>query len=367
MSELPLRIKDGLRMPRPAVRVEIVWSNIRARRDRKRPTLLQLTGFATACALLMLALRVGVPSRAGSPERSGSPQLQALATGTVPAPAGPLRLQDGSPIPALRATTQPLQLTLSDGSRLTLSANTELLPRDATNARMDFALLHGCVLLDVVPHGPRRWSVDAGEVQVSVLGTRFRVERDASGVVVHVERGVVRVAGALVPHGAAELTADQELRVPAVIDGSRAAAKSGATRSPAQTFEGELARATSAAQLLALADRARIAGQPQSAALALERLLEHHAEDPSAALAALTLGRICLDQLQAPARAAQALELATRLGLPQALAEEGAARLVEAHAKAGQTALARTAAARYRAQYPAGQRSADVATWAKTQ
>ena len=119
----------------------------------------------------------------------------------------------------------------------------------------------------------------------------------------------------------------------------------------------------SADQLLEDADAARLSGDPRLTARLLQRVLANHAGDPRASLAALTLGRLQLDQLSAPRAAATSFVRATQLGLPDALAEEGAARVVEAYAKAGERDLARAAAQRYRQRFPDGPRSAQVAAW----
>jgi transmembrane sensor len=118
--------------------------------------------------------------------------------------------------------------------------------------------------------------------------------------------------------------------------------------------------ATDAQTLLALADMARIAGEPVSAALALERLIERHPRHAEAALSALMLGRIELDDLDRPARAVRALQRALDGGLPAALQEDALARLVEAAARAGDTTTATRAASEHRRRFPTGRWRARV-------
>jgi len=52
------------------------------------------------------------------------------------------------------------------------------------------------------------------------------------------------------------------------------------------------------------------------------------------------------------------------LGEPRGLLEDAQARLVQAHARAGQWEQAREAAARYEQLYPEGYRLQDVRRWA---
>jgi transmembrane sensor len=387
MSELERPLKNFLRTPDSAARADAMWQNISARRGRRILSWRPLAGvaLACACALVFVALRnptAGLRVRAGA----GAGGQGAVA---AHADAGPLRLADGSAL-AVPRTDAPTgtHLKLSDGSQIELAMGSELVSRGSSGSHVAFALLHGHALFDVMPHGPRRWVITAGEVEVSVLGTRFTVERGASEVRVTVERGAVRVAGSLVPGGAQELRPGQALRVPvselhvqqeapaapASVSPAASSADAGvhAGARPAQKlaaagFRTAVQDAENADELLALADSARVSGQVKNADLALSRLLDHYADDPHAALAALTLGRIRLDQLHDPAQAALAFEQANALGLPRALAEEGAARVVEAHVKAGHMALAQIAAARYRARFAGGRRSADVAAWVRVE
>jgi hypothetical protein len=120
------------------------------------------------------------------------------------------------------------------------------------------------------------------------------------------------------------------------------------------------------ARLLEQADAARFAAEYGEAERLMLQLLEQYPQGSQAALVALTLGRLQLDQLRSPGRAAISLSRANTLGLPSAVAEEGAARLVEAHARAGQMDLARAAATRYLQRFGTGPRRANVEAWIAT-
>ncbi len=108
------------------------------------------------------------------------------------------------------------------------------------------------------------------------------------------------------------------------------------------------------ADLLVLADVARLSGHAAEAVAPLERILREFPGDPQAPLAALALGRLELDTLDRPAKAATALNLALSLGVPHSLREDVRTRLVEAYARAGNRAAARAAAAAYLREYPDG-------------
>jgi transmembrane sensor len=106
--------------------------------------------------------------------------------------------------------------------------------------------------------------------------------------------------------------------------------------------------------LLVLADVARLSGHPADAVAPLERILNDFSADPQAPLAAFAVGRLELDALGRPVRAAAALNRALALGLPQSLREDVRARLVEAYLRMGNRAAARAAADAYEREFPAG-------------
>src|SRR5262249_31948469 len=127
-----------------------------------------------------------------------------------------------------------------------------------------------------------------------------------------------------------------------------------------------IARATPKAsvdELLALADVARLSGHPADAVAPLGRVIAENPKDTRAPLAAFTLGRLELDTLGHPAPAAEAFARAIALGLPVNLVEDAYARLVEARAKAGDTAGAQAAADEYDRAFPGGSRSTTMRRW----
>jgi ferric-dicitrate binding protein FerR (iron transport regulator) len=114
-----------------------------------------------------------------------------------------------------------------------------------------------------VLHDPaRRFRVEAGEVAVEDLGTVFTVERTGAHARVAVERGRVRVSW---PGGEQLLEAGAGGLFPPVDE---------------------------VAALFAAADRARLEHAPERAIAPLEQIVDAHADDRRAPLAAFTLGRV---------------------------------------------------------------------------
>jgi transmembrane sensor len=75
-----------------------------------------------------------------------------------------------------------------------------------------------------------------------------------------------------------------------------------------------------------------------------------------APLAAFTLGRVYLDQLGQPERAAEAFDLSLRLAPSGSLAQDALAREVEALSKGGNAQAAYAHAQQYLQRYPNGRR-----------
>lgn len=356
MTELERPIKELLREPR--VPVDALWQRIERGRSRALPVG-RVPGFALAVGgTFVLALLVAVYAL---------PRV-----GVAPAALwdhGPLRRAGGELLGVLDTSdgAAALDVALSDGSHIHLDPGAKLVTRASDAQTFRAELVRGSLLFDVKPHGPRRWIIDAGDTRVEVLGTRFRVEHvpAEARVRVAVERGRVSVRGPRVPGGQQVLSRSEQLQLadarprevaPVVVQTAPAAQPPPATDPPPRV-------SATIDDLLRDADAARASRDFARAERLLRRALREYPRDPQASLVALTLGRLQLDRLAAPKSAAASFERAERLGLPAALAEEGAARLVEAYARAGERKLARDAAARYRARFPHGTRSASVAAW----
>lgn len=381
--------------------IDEVWDRIEARRGRGGSP--QLTG-----ARLSLAFAVVVALVA----------LLVFRGALFGAPPSAIRLANGDALPARLGQPVAREVQLDDGSRLSLAEGTRLEPAVNTGRALSFVMEQGATTFDVVPDGPRLWTIDAGLATVSVLGTRFRVTREPHRVRVDVERGLVRVASATLEGGEVRLTAGQwvEVRDDAPSPAASISAPTttalvspppSATAAPSSSNavvqptppstptpvvttataterpwhplakkgeygaayealgqEGvarETNRATTASELMQVADVARLSGHPKDAVAPLERVVTEHHGDPSAPQAAFTLGKVQLDALGQPAAAAAAFEKAIALGLPMALREDAFARRVEAYSKAGNVAGAKTARAAYDDAFPDGRHRAAVA------
>jgi transmembrane sensor len=368
-TQLPLPVSRLLEASEPEARVQRIWRGVAARRAAARMPRGGHRAFVlAACAvgLLLVGLVVFVRGRG-----------ERVWSATVPA--------------AIPSTIEPgREIELGDGGHVRVEAGARLDVLDQSARSVSFALRQGLVHFDIRPGGSRQWRIECGAVSVEVVGTRFLVERNGPRVRVEVERGRVLVRGEGVTDHVQALDAGGRLVVtgspPAEADvvpleslpladaGTSAVAPwrtAARDRDWKRAWEAlgasgvaqEAARSDDVAELLALADIARLSGHPSEAVAPLDLVVQRHAGDPRAALAAFTLGRLLLDSLGQPARAASALELAVALRLPAALAEDAHARLVEAYARAGDTARARTWADTYRSRYPDGRRAADVDRW----
>lgn len=266
-------------------------------------------------------------------------------------------------------------VALADGSRIDLAPETRLDVLTNTGSSFVTSLKRGRSTFEVEPGGPRLWVVDCGFATVEVVGTKFSVERTPGAVRVTVERGKVRLRGegferTLVAGESAtvenpdpvarRLAVPRERSVrqaaptgedPALPAGSAAAAGS-ARGAPGDAWDG----------LLAAADAARRRGDRAQAVRNLERVAAGCPDVSRRKLAAFTLARLQLDE--DPRSAASTLEGALAGGMPRGLTEDALARLVEAHARAGNTAQARARAAEYEARYPGGRHLEEVRHWA---
>lgn len=364
-QQTPLRAQ--LREPVDARRVAAVWQRVEARRRAPaRGLRAPLLAFAACAAALGLTLWL----RAWP----GDASIAGEAPGRVPAGQAALRLASGAALAAVetQAGDAGRVVQLSDGTRVGLAPGSRLVPQAATSALTRFALERGSARFQVAPQGARRFEVRAGSLRVTVVGTVFSVSASALETRVAVEHGRVRVQS---PAGERVLGAGESSRwaeqaavsVPAAVPVIAPVAVEAPRETPhlqdAPRAAAALA-AQSVEQLFQLSDDARTAGRPAEAARALERLLQLHARDPRASLAALTLARVRLDALGQPQAAVRALHRALALRLPQALQEDALATLVRAHVAAGDRRSAVLAAQRYLASYPQGRFAAEVERWA---
>ncbi|HVY36643.1 MAG TPA: FecR family protein, partial [Polyangia bacterium] len=187
------------------------------------------------------------------------------------------------------------RLTLADGSEATLTPDGNVQIEEQTAARVRLRQRTGAARY-VVRHDPsREFLVRADDVTVRVRGTIFSVALRADTVEVSVERGRVEIDDRLRTR---DLVAGESLSVPAHAPATPPEAapepppeRAGAAPSVAAAPH-PAPRAVARPDLLARADAARAAGQPEEAARSLQAFLAAHPRDPQAAAAFFTLGRV---------------------------------------------------------------------------
>jgi transmembrane sensor len=356
----PLRVhlRDGL----DESQVKGMWERIDHTPGRaRRPWLLLCVAGAALLLLVVGALRNG-----------GEREARQLA------------LLSGKPPTVLGAAEGPVASRFDDGSRVSLSggARLEVLRNDARS--FVTALRRGVATFDVKPGGPRHWIVEAGELSVEVVGTRFRVERQGEATRVSVDHGIVLVRGERVPSGSVRLTAGASFELAAAT-----AARIDEQPSPPASTEAAAAQPVDAlpsASSVAATPAAGAAGSPGLPALgdAVDRALgaadlarrqgdvagavsafdlawqQAAAGDARRGLAALSLARLLMTGR--PAQAALILR-SSLSDMPQALLEDASVRLVEAESRAGNREAAQRAAADYSRRFPAGRRAEEVRRW----
>jgi transmembrane sensor len=375
------------------------------RRQRRQ----KVIGSAVVISVAALAIGVGlqsVPVR----EHAG-----ALAGRNVPHEA-----QVESAPPATRAAVVThvkarQRVHLADGSTAVVVSNAgglDVLRNQPEH--LELTLQAGTAHFEVVPNKRRQFLVNAGRVQVAVVGTVFDVEHANERVRVQVNEGKVRIetptgtqfvsAGESAwfdAHGArlraaealaAEPQAAEAVRAldqfqegaaradksalpaarDAVVKSKRVAAKEEKTsaakvswRSLCQSGDYEEAYRVlesgvevedEPAALMDAADAARLSNHPQASVTYLRRVLRDHKRSPVAPLAGFTLGRVLLETLGQPSEAAEAFALARSIAPDGSLAQDALAREVEAWSKAGKSHEAYQRAQLYVQQYPTGRR-----------
>lgn len=357
-----------------------LWRGVVKRREQRSTRRLGggvAQGFALG-ALVALLLVVGIDRWRG---RAASSEPQQLALG------------DGRPLGVLEAGANEaaVHAPLADGSRIALDPGTLLQPLENSGQSLVLLLVRGRATFDVRPHGPRHWSIECGLATVEVTGTRFVLTRSRDRLRVEVERGAVLVRGERVAERVQRLGAGQALEVversqpfdassastvPAPVPSASAAptANDAAWRDLARRgayadayrllgpggVGSEVAHSASARDLMQLADVARLSGHPADAVAPLERVVSKYPGDPSAPLAAFTLGKIHLGMGQG-ARAAADFDRAIALGLSVGLVEDAYVHSIEAREAAGDAAGARARAEAYLRRFPTSKRAEELA------
>jgi len=330
----------------------------------KRRARISFALVVTACALLFVVLRPTMPARSE------------------------IRTADGSVAESLREDTV-MQVERDD--------------EEIVAIRLDRGRGH----FEVTKKPTRRYRVKSGDVEVEVLGTAFDVTRRDGSTHVSVTHGLVRVrwpgASTLLragesgtfPSNARPASTEMDAKgsesetADEVVDAEPALANdetngplaptqprttkrfsahvASAERWRSLEREGKHAEAfvslgtqkvDDLSGLLLAADAARLSGHPREAAAHLQRLVARFPQSPSAKLAAFTLGRLALHELDDPTLAARSFSRAYALDPKGPLAEDALARQAEAYHRAGDGGRSSQAARRYLEQFPRGARRA---------
>lgn len=362
MTELSDKIE------RAAARLDVRWGDERSRRVEKsmlhrRRRRAQTRAIVGVMAALLVVVFGGLTVR-----RLTGGRTQIAAAPPAAAAPEPLRFSDGSVAAPLDATSV-------------------VQSKEVTASKIDVELVKGSAHFEVSKNPQRVFRVEAGKVSVEVLGTGFTVERTTDGgAKVNVDHGRVRVAwdsgstilvdgqGSTFPPPPSaivlpEPTAAETAQPPApnpVPASSSATWKTLAHDGDFDKAYGALEAAGPAAvhdeagELLLAADVARLSHHPGQAVPYLHKVVDQHAGDPRASLAAFTLGRVLLEELGQPAQAAEAFAKARMLGGGGSLAEDALAREVEAWWRAGMSDKAHAKAEEYVKLYPSGLRLKSV-------
>lgn len=341
MSSLLPPLKQHLREDLDEVTEERIWRNVRARgaqaaMNRRRRAWV-VSGMAAAAGIVLWARG---QTHVSLDARTESPAVAALA----PA-AGPLRLQDGTPLHSAHAEGADIQLVASEGTHIALAhgATLEVLSNGGGEVRLRQP--EGRVAYDITPGGPRRWTIESGPVVVEVVGTNFVVTHDEHHVQVDVSRGHVVVRGEGVEHGVADLLAGGHVDVPLRSAESRLAEAAPEARptkdapkprrldvvpapveklsapEPAPAAVSSRVQAPPVGELMAKADAARLSPHSGDAIAPLEQLLEAYPKDAHAPLAAFTLAQMYLRAGEG-IKAKAAFDAALAGELPNALREQ---------------------------------------------
>jgi transmembrane sensor len=348
------RLKQHLEVDLSEQQVERLVQGGAERRQRRRIRRSLAAGLVLgAVSTTLIALLLRWPA--------GLAKLQAKAQ-TV-------SLQSAAPphAPAASASTAPPLpdvITLHDHSRaIALEPDTQMAVEEDAPERVHVRLERGRARFEVTRRPERSFTVRAGNVTVSVVGTTFGVEMIADRVGVTVEKGAVEVDWGL---GQKRLLAGDSGWFPPLVMSSQPEtttpslrpANDGNTPAPPGSVAHSSPR--NAQQLLTEVDTARSMGQTSRAVELLREILRDYPNDPRAPLAAFTLGRVLLNELGRPREAAAAFQQVRQKAPTTQFAEDALAREIEAWTRASEPGRARALATIYLERYPNGRHARRV-------
>ena len=318
--------------------------------------------------------------------RRGSPALIAVMVASAAAavlwwnytPRATESVWEGS---VVASDDAPVNVTLAEGTLIELDPRSEVSLMRSSAQAVQVSLSEGSARFEVSKKRSRRFSVQAGAVEVLVTGTQFRVARNVvtggERVRVDVEEGSVEIhrkgAGSVTlqvgDHWSAFVADHAETDAAAVERQTAVLAEDEVSDEDEESPDGHedssaltrrrhraalRAQEQAAEELFGQANVARRAGRVEEAARQYAELAARYPRDRRAALAAFELGRIRMDSLADVRGAVEALDRALKLDARRAFAEDALARLVLAHEALGDRAACVRARDRYLARYAEG-------------
>lgn len=331
----------------------VSWARIAARLDAhqtptpgRRLVPLLAIGVVAASAALFVRPRLERPNLAQNPAASVTTSDATVASSHTTAPTD-LRLVGGAEFHSLAgapraAPHEQAQAAFEDGSSVTaLTSDTLVEPLAMTEHEVTLRLAFGSVDVHVAKGGKRKWTIEAADLSVEVVGTHFVVSRTAESASVVVREGVVLARSEKLVDRAKRLSAGSSVEIPLAL--------------PPKV----LPRA-SADALLQEADDARSAGDFARASASLQQLLRAYPHDARAGVAAFQLALVTQQLGASPARVVAAFETALSKARGQSLRQDCYWRLVLALEHAGSMQLAQERTTESLRDYPNGRYAAEL-------
>jgi transmembrane sensor len=315
-------------------RADQTWRGLRVKRKRRAV----MRAGAAACAVLLAVAGAYWWQHRDRGAAKTTPEIAKHEPTVTPLP----------PEPAPEVT--PL-VVLDDGTVVTAAEADALVEVLADNTdRAEVRVVRGKTAFAVPDDTPEReLVVAAGGVRIDVYSTQFSVAHSDGRTDVWADNGVLRIEW---EGKTQEVRAGEHAQFPPpdAIDmppiDFNAVDPVTRSRTPRERVD----------VLMRAADRARDAQSPAQAVKPLRQVVSEFSRDSRAPLAAFTLGRVLLDDLDQPREAARAFRKARALAPRGPLAEDALAREAEAWSRAGDTGKARERAQQYLDAYPDGHR-----------
>ncbi|MEM9861657.1 MAG: FecR family protein [Myxococcota bacterium] len=262
------------------------------------------------------------------------------------------------------------QVAMADGSTVRAEPETTVRRGLESEGEVRLELVTGAARFDVEPNADRAFVVEAGTVEVRVVGTGFWVSRANARVDVRVEHGAVDVRQGSTT---TRLRAGESLSLdeppvevaPAEPEPAEEPEEpvQSETPEPAQRETEPVRRADagpSAAELFTRAQAARAAGEHRDAVRHFLQVAQRHPRDLRAGIAAMEAGRLQMDSLRRPRDAVRSFRLAIRRAPASPLREDAMARIVRAYETLGDEARCVRAQNAYLDRYSNGRHANDI-------